>query len=123
MAARTCCTPGCGRPASITCPTCKQLGAIEEAHFCGNVCFRGFWAEHKLVHKRYKEAQLQAQAIFAAAAAAAVAPGGARPLLRLAVDCAGDFGGKAGPISTRARLPGVRDKCEIAVCARQRARE
>ena len=88
---RTCNTLGCGKPASMSCPTCKELGALDESSFCSKECFQGFWPQHKLVHKRYKDAQAQAMAMIAAAAAAApssspssgAAAGGGRSLLRL----------------------------------------
>ena len=66
---RTCSTPGCGKPAAMSCPTCKELGAFDDAAFCGKECFQGFWPVHKLVHKRYKEAQAQALAMIAASLA------------------------------------------------------
>ena len=45
-----CCTPGCGKPASMACPTCLKLG-LPPSRFCGQECFKGNWNEHKLVHK------------------------------------------------------------------------
>jgi methionyl aminopeptidase len=60
----------------MSCPTCKELGAFDDAAFCGKECFQGFWPVHKLVHKRYKEAQAQALAMIAAATAASAAAGG-----------------------------------------------
>lgn len=58
LSAQKCATCGCGKPATMRCPTCKELGATDgESHFCSKECFKGFWEEHKLVHKRYKDVQ------------------------------------------------------------------
>ena len=43
-----CWTPGCGKPASLQCPTCKQMDL--DGFFCGQDCFKQLWAVHKLCH-------------------------------------------------------------------------
>lgn len=68
---RSCATPGCGKAASLQCPTCLKLG-ITNTFFCSQVsyvlagvswaglplppsmqdCFKGYWSQHKAVHKR-----------------------------------------------------------------------
>eukprot|EP00294_Goniomonas_avonlea_P013672 CAMPEP_0114560530 /NCGR_PEP_ID=MMETSP0114-20121206/11508_1 /TAXON_ID=31324 /ORGANISM="Goniomonas sp, Strain m" /LENGTH=372 /DNA_ID=CAMNT_0001746081 /DNA_START=17 /DNA_END=1135 /DNA_ORIENTATION=- len=52
-----CATPGCGKPATLTCPTCKKLSIVEDSHFCSQPCFKGIWADHKKVHARAAAAQ------------------------------------------------------------------
>ncbi|KAJ1730458.1 Methionine aminopeptidase 1 [Coemansia biformis] len=44
-----CITKGCGKPASLQCPTCKKVG-VEGSFFCSQECFRGSWGAHKLAH-------------------------------------------------------------------------
>jgi methionyl aminopeptidase len=47
----------CGAPADQWCPTCKELSADPaSSHFCSTACFAKAWPEHKLGHKRAKEA-------------------------------------------------------------------
>ena len=102
---RVCCTTGCGKPASMHCPTCKDLGATDAAHFCSKECFKGFWEEHKLVHKRYKEAQAAALALLSAAASSA---GSSRPLVRVPQGFEGhSFTGRLRPgdVSPQMRVP------------------
>ena len=49
----------CGAPADQRCPTCKDLGVDPSlSHFCSKECFAQAWPEHKLSHKRAKEALL-----------------------------------------------------------------
>lgn len=43
-----CATYGCGKPASLQCPTCQKLGL--STHFCSQECFKGFWGVHKSKH-------------------------------------------------------------------------
>jgi methionyl aminopeptidase len=45
-----CTTPGCGKVALMACPTCNKLG-LPPSPFCGQECFKGYWATHKLCHK------------------------------------------------------------------------
>ncbi|CAL8096904.1 unnamed protein product [Calicophoron daubneyi] len=47
--ANTCITPGCGKPSTLRCPKCLQLG-ITTSYFCSQECFKEFWKTHKLVH-------------------------------------------------------------------------
>jgi len=47
--AHTCATIGCGKPASMQCPTCLKQNT--ESFFCSQDCFKGSWAVHKAVHK------------------------------------------------------------------------
>ena len=71
-----CITNGCSKPASLQCPTClkmnihgsffcsqvsKKLQSLKDRHvrclrFCFVMfvqdCFKGFWKEHKVVHKK-----------------------------------------------------------------------
>jgi len=37
-----CSTPGCGKPASMVCPKCKELN-VHGSFFCGQACFKGYW--------------------------------------------------------------------------------
>ncbi|KAJ2355233.1 Methionine aminopeptidase 1, partial [Coemansia sp. RSA 2618] len=46
---QTCQTPGCGKPATLQCPTCVKL-EVEESHFCSQPCFKSNWAAHKAKH-------------------------------------------------------------------------
>jgi methionyl aminopeptidase len=64
-----CRAPDCGKPGTMSCPTCKELGAHEEGSFCSQPCFKAAWEQHKLVHKRYKQAQAQALQMLTAAGA------------------------------------------------------
>jgi len=46
-----CPTPGCGKTATLTCPTCRKLGIdAAHSHFCSQQCFKSYWPEHKKVH-------------------------------------------------------------------------
>ena len=65
------CGAGCGKPAAMTCPTCKKLGVKPMAQFCSQPCFESFWPEHKGVHKAWKA---KAEAAAAAEAADAKPP-------------------------------------------------
>jgi len=51
-----CGTPGCGKPAKMACPTCQKLG-IPPSRFCDQVCFKGYWDEHKALHAAVKKAR------------------------------------------------------------------
>ena len=63
-----CSTIGCGKPATLQCPTCLKLG-IKGSFFCAQVgtgrslpalresqivqdCFKSSWKAHKVVHQR-----------------------------------------------------------------------
>ena len=65
-----CITAGCSKPASLQCPTCLKMD-IQGSFFCSQVrdnlfilvmalwrsslsqdCFKGFWKDHKAVHKK-----------------------------------------------------------------------
>ena len=48
-----CETSGCDKEAKLQCPTCIKL-EIEGSFFCSQECFKGFWNEHKAVHKSAK---------------------------------------------------------------------
>ena len=48
-----CETSGCEKEAKLQCPTCIKL-EIEGSFFCSQECFKGFWNEHKAVHKSAK---------------------------------------------------------------------
>lgn len=50
-----CWTPGCGKAATLACPTCLKLG-LPPSRFCGQECFKANWNTHKLVHKEVREA-------------------------------------------------------------------
>lgn len=51
LSSHVCAAPSCSNPASQRCPTCHKLGVPPEfSHFCGDVCFKSFWKEHKLRH-------------------------------------------------------------------------
>ncbi|KAL4476473.1 hypothetical protein ABPG74_010206 [Tetrahymena malaccensis] len=49
-----CSTIGCGKPASMHCPTCVKLG-LAPSYFCNQDCFKTFWPIHKLFHKKQEE--------------------------------------------------------------------
>lgn len=51
-----CTTPDCGKPATMACPTCLKLG-IPPSRFCDQECFKGYWNEHKKLHKSVKQAR------------------------------------------------------------------
>ena len=46
----TCQTPGCGKPATLQCPKCKEL-RLPASFFCSQACFKGFWSIHKMMHE------------------------------------------------------------------------
>ena len=50
-----CSTQGCGKPASMACPTCIKLG-LPPSRFCDQECFKGNWNIHKELHKAAKQA-------------------------------------------------------------------
>lgn len=52
----TCATPGCENEATMSCPTCLELG-IGPSRFCSQECFKGYWKQHKKIHKREKALQ------------------------------------------------------------------
>mmetsp|Transcript_47860 Transcript_47860/g.94803 ORF Transcript_47860/g.94803 Transcript_47860/m.94803 type:complete len:400 (+) Transcript_47860:36-1235(+) len=53
-----CATPGCGKPASMACPTCLKLG-IPPSRFCEQSCFKNNWDQHKLLHKALQKARAE----------------------------------------------------------------
>lgn len=48
-----CITPSCGRPSTLRCPTCIQMG-ITTSFFCSQECFEQFWKTHKKIHSATK---------------------------------------------------------------------
>ncbi|KAL5019365.1 hypothetical protein ScPMuIL_005087 [Solemya velum] len=54
VVSRVCETPNCSSEAKLQCPTCIKL-EIQGSFFCSQECFKGFWAEHKKVHKKNKK--------------------------------------------------------------------
>ncbi|KAL3875991.1 hypothetical protein ACJMK2_033883 [Sinanodonta woodiana] len=58
LVARLCDTIGCQNSAKLQCPTCIKLG-IQGSYFCSQACFKGFWEEHKKVHKKAKADKVQ----------------------------------------------------------------
>lgn len=51
-----CTTPGCGKPASMSCPNCLKLGILT-SYFCDQDCFKAYWSQHKSLHKLVKKAR------------------------------------------------------------------
>lgn len=51
-----CCTPGCGKPANLACPTCLKL-QLPPSRFCGQECFKANWNDHKSIHKEVRAAR------------------------------------------------------------------
>lgn len=49
-----CTTRDCDKNAAMICPTCIKLGINPPSKFCSQECFKGFWEEHKQVHKAAK---------------------------------------------------------------------
>ena len=49
------CGAGCGKPASMVCPTCKKLGVAPVHQFCGQPCFEAFWPTHKQVPRQSRQ--------------------------------------------------------------------
>ncbi|XP_052262466.1 methionine aminopeptidase 1-like isoform X2 [Dreissena polymorpha] len=58
VSSRMCETTGCDKEAKLQCPSCLKLG-IQGSYFCSQTCFKGFWAEHKKVHKKTKQDDTQ----------------------------------------------------------------
>lgn len=56
--AHICATPGCGKPASMACPTCIKLG-IPPSRFCSQTCFKDNWDQHKALHKTIQKARAE----------------------------------------------------------------
>ena len=54
----TCSAAACGKPATLRCPTCKELGigAAAGSAFCSSDCFKASWDAHKGLHRQAKEA-------------------------------------------------------------------
>ncbi|CAO3608271.1 unnamed protein product [Mucor fragilis] len=52
----TCLTEGCGKTATLQCPTCIKL-KIEGSYFCSQDCFKKNWGQHKLAHKAKIESE------------------------------------------------------------------
>lgn len=46
-----CQTAGCEKPAGLQCPSCIKL-EISGSFFCSQDCFKGYWNEHKKIHKK-----------------------------------------------------------------------
>eukprot|EP01038_Epipyxis_sp_PR26KG_P006187 gene6187-8521_t len=57
-----CTTPGCGKAALMACPTCIKLG-IPPSRFCDQTCFKGYWEQHKLLHKDVKKARTNVKSV------------------------------------------------------------
>jgi methionyl aminopeptidase len=51
-----CWTPGCGKKATMICPTCKSMD-LDPTYFCSQDCFKKIWTIHKLVHIPREEQQ------------------------------------------------------------------
>lgn len=49
-----CLTPGCGKPATMSCPTCIKSG-LPPSRFCTQDCFKSSWNEHKKLHPVVKK--------------------------------------------------------------------
>lgn len=64
--AGVCRTVGCGKPATLRCPTCKELDIAGQS-FCSQDCFKGSWDTHKSLHKAAKAAREQLLAQVTAA--------------------------------------------------------
>jgi len=62
-----CETPGCKNTAKLKCPTCIKL-EIKGSYFCTQACFRGYWGQHKLIHKlsnrKQEDCHIQNDATF-----------------------------------------------------------
>jgi methionyl aminopeptidase len=58
-----CALESCGKPnASQRCPTCRELQIPEQlSYFCDKACFQKAWAEHKVIHQKFKEFVQNAQ--------------------------------------------------------------
>jgi methionyl aminopeptidase len=54
IASRICATLGCGKLASLVCPTCLKLNLVP-AKFCDQECFTKSWNVHKEAHKVAKK--------------------------------------------------------------------
>merc|ERR1719383_1452254 len=50
---KICETTGCDKEAKLQCPTCIKL-EVTGSFFCSQECFKGFWNDHKAVHKKKK---------------------------------------------------------------------
>ena len=58
-----CAMPGCGKPASLQCPTCVKM-ELEATFFCGQDCFKAAWGIHKLVHVSPEETKKKKESGF-----------------------------------------------------------
>jgi hypothetical protein len=56
--AHVCATAGCGKPATLACPTCLKLG-LAPARFCNQDCFKNSWKEHNAMHKSVKASRVE----------------------------------------------------------------
>lgn len=65
--AKTCFSPGCDKPASMRCPTCKDLGIA--SWFCDKDCFKSNWTVHSAFHKQVAKMVAEAAAADEAAGA------------------------------------------------------
>jgi hypothetical protein len=55
--AHVCATAGCGKTATLACPTCLKLG-LAPTRFCSQECFKSSWNEHKCIHKQVKTSRV-----------------------------------------------------------------
>ncbi|KAA0148410.1 hypothetical protein FNF29_04883 [Cafeteria roenbergensis] len=89
----------------MVCPKCKDLN-IHGSFFCNQTCFKGYWPEHKALHKRFK-------LLMADVAAKARKPLDAATLASTG-DFAGDFTGfkftsdlRPGKVTPQMRVPSL----------------
>lgn len=58
-----CVTPTCSNSGTLVCPTCKKLGIPPAmSTFCSQDCFKGYWGQHKALHKMFTQALASEQA-------------------------------------------------------------
>jgi len=62
------CAAGCGKVATMACPTCKKLNVKPLPQFCAQSCFESFWPTHKTTHKAAKAKAAEAASLVAATA-------------------------------------------------------
>ena len=48
---KICETPGCGKPAPMQCPKCRELKIIT-SNFCSQPCFKSYYSVHKQLHAK-----------------------------------------------------------------------
>ena len=56
------CGSGCGKAATMACPTCMKLEVRPLVRFCTQECFQSFWPQHKGIHKEWKAKKAAEQA-------------------------------------------------------------